>query len=374
MLLTAYYEHDYPLSAVCSLVRAMTPLCGDDDSKRFVMIRSDKTTIRRLPLSELAPRLRSFAPNDGVHFENSATAHCVLLDIDYGDGATIAAPRRDGLCQCRIDQRQLCTRCWPLLALNAAMLDYVLRKHFGFASVLLYTSGRRGYHCVALPPQGDPLPVLRQELCHRLWNFPQRMLVSLCTRVAENPSVVLTSLESVAASPREQPWVIDAYQTVVLPRFVAEWMPLLLGADTPIHEAVEELRCRTVAHNAHDDEPPAHCLDCRINAAALAAQRCYRIQENQAGVDATPAHERWDVFLVLMRLCVFEVDEDASVPGHSFRLPFSPHGGSVGVRIAAPFNAIDTLTIMPELSLRVGGIPADRMGELKWTVKRAVAM
>lgn len=373
-----YYRNDYPLATVTKLVRSMTPLCGDDDSRRLLMIRSDKQTIRPLPLCELGERLSRFPANDGVHIETTAATCCVFIDVDYGDGTVLPAPRRDGLCQCKVDRRQVCARCWPLLALNAAMLDYLLCRHFGFASTLLYTSGRRGYHCVAFPPDGDPLPVLRDELCHRLWNFPRTMLQALCARVLESPEVVLSSLESVAASPREQPWVVESFREVVLPRFVAEWMPHLGSADTSVPDAVENLRSRTLAHNAHDDKPPVHCLDCRINAAVVAARRCYQMRENHANYDEdpplTPPDERWDVFLVLMRLCLFEVDESASVAGHAFRLPFSPHCGSVGMRIATPFNAIDTLNIMPELAVRVGGISSERMGELKSIVKRAVAL
>lgn len=372
----AYYTHDYPIKTVKLLVQHMTPVHEDDDRKRLVMIRSDKQTVRSLPLSDLQKRLSRFVANDGVHIETSASMSCVLIDVDYGDGATLPAPRRDGICSCKLDSRQLCAKCWPMLALNAAFLDYVLCHHFGFASTLLYTSGRRGYHCVAFPPAGDPPPVLRGELCHRLWNFPRTMLSALCTHVLDTPSVVHTSLESVAASPREQPWILEVFREVVLPRFVCEWTPVLGLVDKSVPDAVEELRSRTLAHNAHDDKPPLHCLDCRINAAVASARRQYRMQENHADFDetatVTPPHERWDVFLVLMRVSLFEIDESASVAGHAFRLPFSPHCGSTGMRIATPFDASDCIALMPELSVRVVGIPKERMRELKHVVRRAL--
>lgn len=365
-----YYTNSYPVELICNLIRLMMPL--DDDSNRMVMLRSSSRTIRQLPLCDFAREIGRICPDDGVHFEVTDRCCCLLLDVDYQDGETLPAPRRDGICECKTAERQLCHRCWPILALNAALIHHVLIQFFGFAAALCYTSGRRGYHAMFFPPTGSPLPCGRAELCHRLWHLPRQSLLKLCKTAASNPHSALEPLSASIGSLQTQPWVLHAYQNVVLPRFRAEWLPVLFPCNMPLCDAVNELRNRTIAHNAHENEKSTHCLDCRINAAVISIRRAYTMHANQTNGDWNiPAHERWDVFLVLMRLCLLEVDETASVSGHAFRLPLSTHGAMAeGRYVATPFDVIESLNVMPVFRLGVEAPPREFMHRLKHTIKR----
>jgi DNA primase small subunit len=54
-------------------------------------------------------------------------------------------------------KKQMCARCWPLIAAAMKLCDVVLRKAFGFSQLLWVFSGRRGVHCWVSDPRAMAL-------------------------------------------------------------------------------------------------------------------------------------------------------------------------------------------------------------------------
>lgn len=106
------------------------------------------------------------APEHGARLESVACARdagCLAFDIDANDLKATRAP-----CGCT-EKREVCARCWPVVAAGARALGHVLQEAFGYADTLYVFSGRRGVHLWVQDAAARALPLdVRAAMCDLL--------------------------------------------------------------------------------------------------------------------------------------------------------------------------------------------------------------
>jgi len=79
-----------------------------------------------------------------------------VIDIDVDDYGVLRS------CNCAA----ICTHCWPLVAVAAQTVDFLLRRKFGLTDLQWFFSGRRGVHCWCLDTEAAVFTdTFRQAIC-----------------------------------------------------------------------------------------------------------------------------------------------------------------------------------------------------------------